>query len=99
MASATINVRTDGKTKAQAMRIFESLGMDMTTAVNVFLRQTVRDKDFPFVLTTNVAEGRRRAAVGSGAPVRRKPRLGGMKGKIWMADDFDAPMDDVAEHS
>ncbi|MDR1321424.1 MAG: DUF2281 domain-containing protein [Gracilibacteraceae bacterium] len=27
--------------------------------------------------------------------MRKKPQLGGWEGKIWMADDFDAPLDDI----
>jgi len=30
-------------------------------------------------------------------PVKRKP--GGMKGKIWMADDFDAPLPDEIQRA
>lgn len=31
------------------------------------------------------------------APVR-KPRFGGWEGQVWMADDFDAPLDDFKEY-
>jgi DNA-damage-inducible protein J len=41
MATANINVRTDAALKAQAQQIFESIGLDLSTAVNLFLRQTV----------------------------------------------------------
>ena len=51
MATTNINIRTDSDIKAQAQAIFASLGLDMTTAVNLFLRQTVRQNDLPFVLT------------------------------------------------
>ena len=42
MASANINVRTDAVVKAQAQQIFESIGLDLSTAVNLFLKQTIR---------------------------------------------------------
>jgi prevent-host-death family protein len=29
---------------------------------------------------------------------RRKPRLGTAKGLVWMADDFDAPLEDFDEY-
>ena len=38
MATTNINIRTDSEIKAQAQAIFASLGLDMTTAVNLFLR-------------------------------------------------------------
>ena len=31
------------------------------------------------------------------APTRKKPIAGLLKGKIWIADDFDAPLDDFKE--
>ena len=31
--------------------------------------------------------------------MKKRPKLGGWEGKIWMADDFDAPMEDFAEYN
>ena len=52
MATANINVRTDAAVKAQAQQIFESIGLDLSTAVNLFLKQTVRANNLPFVVGT-----------------------------------------------
>ena len=41
-SSASINVRVDGDVKNQAQDVFSSLGMDMSTAINIFLRQAIR---------------------------------------------------------
>jgi DNA-damage-inducible protein J len=92
MASTTINIRTDSEIKHQAQRIFESLGLDMTTAVNIFLRQTVRQQDMPFVLTT------RTEALEEKKPLRRPLQYDHLKGQIRMADDFDAPLEDFREY-
>ena len=46
--TSTMNIRMDKDVKEQAQRIFAQLGMDMTTAVNVFLRQAIRYNGFPF---------------------------------------------------
>jgi DNA-damage-inducible protein J len=43
-----MNIRMDAEIKAQAQQLFASLGMDMTTAVNIFLRQALRYNGFPF---------------------------------------------------
>jgi DNA-damage-inducible protein J len=87
MAATTINVRTDSEIKCQAQEIFESLGLDMTTAVNLYLRQTVRQQDLPFVLTTR-ADAREEKR-----PLRRPLQYDCLKGQIRMADDFDAPLE------
>ena len=34
----------------------------------------------------------------SAPQIRRKPMYGCAKDKIWIADDFDAPMDDFKEY-
>lgn len=43
-----ISVRTDKNTKEQARRLFSHLGIDMSTAVNLFLRQAIRRQGLPF---------------------------------------------------
>lgn len=48
MNTATIAVRTDPEVKEQAQKIFKGMGLDMSTAVNMFLKQTVNEKGFPF---------------------------------------------------
>ena len=83
MASANINIRTDAEVKKAAQELFARLGMDMTTAVNIFLRQAISKNTLPMDIT----------------PVSGKaPILGSMKGKIWMADDFDEPLEDFKEY-
>lgn len=50
MANSSMNIRMDKEIKQQAQQIFSALGMDMTTAINVFLRQAIRCNGFPFEL-------------------------------------------------
>ncbi len=50
MESTNLNIRTDKDVKAAAEQIFEQLGLNMTTAVNIFLRQTIRENGIPFEL-------------------------------------------------
>ncbi len=65
-----LNIRTDKDVKLAAEKIFEDLGMNMTTAINIFLRQSIRENGIPFELkldipneatTSAIAEGRRLA--------------------------------------
>ena len=50
MATTNLNIRTDKELKDKAEAIFNELGLNMTTAVNVFLRTTVREHGIPFEL-------------------------------------------------
>jgi DNA-damage-inducible protein J len=91
MSRATINIRTDSEIKAKAQKIFESLGLDMTTAINIFLRQTVRHNDLPFVLGSQPKGG-------DNCALRRPLQYDSLKGKAWMSGDFDAPLEDFKEY-
>lgn len=47
-SSVNVTVRMDSKVKAQADELYASLGMDMSTAVNMFVRQCLRERQLPF---------------------------------------------------
>lgn len=46
--TTSMTIRLDSSVKKQAQKIYSELGIDMTTAINVFLRQSIRSKGFPF---------------------------------------------------
>lgn len=50
----TLQIRIDEKTKARAKKILEKTGLDMSSAVKLFLQQTIIMKGLPFrPLTSN----------------------------------------------
>ena len=54
MASAndtTMTIRVNGATKKQAQKLFNDLGLDMSTAINVFLKTSVREERIPFEIS------------------------------------------------
>ena len=48
MASTNFSVRMDSEIKKQCEALYGELGMNLTTAINVFLRQSLRVGGFPF---------------------------------------------------
>ena len=48
MATTNISIRMDSDLKAQAEALFAELGMNLSTAFNVFVRQSLRDGGIPF---------------------------------------------------
>ena len=48
MASTDFSVRMDSDVKKQCEILYGELGMNLTTAINVFLRQSLRVGGFPF---------------------------------------------------
>ena len=54
MSTTNLNIRTDKAVKEQAEAIFNELGLSLTTAVNMFLRATIRENGIPFELKLDV---------------------------------------------
>lgn len=48
MATTNISIRMDSELKAQAEELFSELGMNLSTAFNVFVRQSLREGGIPF---------------------------------------------------
>jgi addiction module RelB/DinJ family antitoxin len=48
MATKSHNIRIDEKVKKEATAVFGSLGLNLSDAVNVFLRKAVDENGFPF---------------------------------------------------
>ena len=68
MTTTNLNIRTDKEIKEAAEKIYSSLGLNMTTAINMFLRASIRESGIPFDLKLNqlneetikaIEEGRR----------------------------------------
>ena len=52
MAETTnLSIRIDRDLKDEADQVFNALGMNLTTAVTVFVRQAVRQKKIPFEIS------------------------------------------------
>ena len=66
MATTSLNIRTDKDVKDQAEMIFNELGLSMTTAVNLFLRTTIREQGIPFPLKLVVPNEMTVAAIEEG---------------------------------
>lgn len=66
MSTTNLNIRTDKVIKEQAEQIFEELGLNMTTAINMFLRTTIREHGIPFSLKLDVPNAVTAAAIEEG---------------------------------
>src|SRR5699024_361760 len=52
--ATTITIRVDKDLKEDAAVLFEGLGMNTSTAINAFLRQSVRENKVPFEIKRNI---------------------------------------------
>ena len=51
--TTNISIRMDKDVKAQADALFTELGMNLTTAFNIFVRQSLREGKIPFEVSLN----------------------------------------------
>ena len=63
MSTSSMNIRMDSDVKNQAQKLFKEFGMDMTTAINVFLRQAIRERSIPFKIQLDIPNAETVAAI------------------------------------
>ena len=77
MAVTNLNIRTDKEIKESAEMIFSELGLNMTTAINMFLRTTIREHGIPFSLKLDVPNSTTSAAIEEGRRIAGDPNVKG----------------------
>ena len=50
MAKVSTSISLDADVKAKAQELFADFGMDLSTAINIYLRQSIRESRIPFVI-------------------------------------------------
>lgn len=73
MAATNLNIRTDKAIKEQAEQLFNELGLNMTTAINLFLRTAIREHGIPFELKLDVPNDTTAAAIEEGRNLLADP--------------------------
>ena len=48
MAAISTNIKIDQELKQESQALFESFGLSLSAAINMFLRQSVREQAIPF---------------------------------------------------
>ena len=54
MAKVSTNISLDAELKKNSQALFADLGMDLSTAITVFLKQSLRVQGFPFSIRREV---------------------------------------------
>ena len=73
MATTNINVRIDSELKVQAESLFSDLGLNMSTAIIIFLKSAVSHDGLPFEVKRSVPNAETRAAIAEYAEMKRNP--------------------------
>ena len=73
MAKVSTNITIDEVTKKEAQVLLADFGMDLSTAVNIFLKQMVYEGSFPFAITREVPNAVTLAAMKETEEMRKHP--------------------------
>ena len=63
MSVVSTNIKIERELKRESQALFESLGLSLSTAVNLFLRQSVREQAIPFRIGNPAPNGETRKAI------------------------------------
>lgn len=63
MSQSNINLRIDSEIKKQAEAMFADMGLTMSTAINIFIRQALRQGKIPFEITSDMPNAETLAAI------------------------------------
>lgn len=63
MAKVSTSISIDADIKTKAQELFADFGLDLSTAINIFLRQSVRDNCIPFSIQRDVPNAETIAAM------------------------------------
>lgn len=69
MSTVNLNIRTDKEIKEKAENIFQELGLNMTTAINMFLRTSIRENGIPFELKIDAINDETKLAIEEGRKI------------------------------
>ena len=75
--STNVSIRMDADLKAQADVLFGELGMNMSTAFNIFVRQAVREGRIPFDISLNQPNRETIAAMLEAERIAKDPSVKG----------------------
>ena len=87
--TTNLNIKTDRSIKEQAEHVFSELGLNMTTAVNMFLRASIIENGIPFELKMEKPNKTTVAAIEEGRRIASDPNI---KGYTTM-DDLKAALE------
>ena len=88
MATTNVSIRMDTELKAQADELFAELGMNLSTAFNIFVRQSLREGGIPFEIRTDRPNKETIAAMLEAENIAKDPNVKGYTGLDEMFADL-----------
>lgn len=73
MAKVSTSISLDADVKAKAQELFADFGLDLSTAINIFLRQSIRENCIPFSIQREAPNADTLAAMREAEEMVRHP--------------------------
>lgn len=89
MATTNINVRVDSALKQEAEALFNDLGLNMSSAINMFLRSAINYDGIPFEVRRPAPSVETQAALDEYEEMKKNP------GNYKRYESFDEVLDEV----
>ncbi len=93
MQTTNINIRTEKELKENCEKLFESLGLNMSTAINIFLRQSLRVGGLPFEVKLD--EPKMPHSLPNGKDIKRLISEADMVAETEQLRIYDISLDDI----
>lgn len=71
--TTTVSIRIDKDLKAKSERLFDELGLNISSAFTIFLKQSVRENGLPFAVNLNVPNAATLKAMEDARRISRDP--------------------------
>lgn len=89
MATTNINVRVDSALKQEAETLFSELGLNMSSAINMFLRSAINHNGIPFEVRRPAPNAETQAALDEYEEMKKNP------GNYKRYESFDEILNEV----
>lgn len=89
---SNLNIKVDTDVRDKAKELFTQMGLDMTTAVNMFFLAAIREKGIPFSVTTVAKQASEEEAIFLLAQKLRNAEAQERAGQMRSFDDFAVEM-------
>ncbi len=90
MLATNLTIRIDSSLKDEAETLFKDLGMSMSTAFNIFLRQAVRMQAIPFSISRGVTNQATLSAMREAERIAENPDVPGFHDRASLQKSLES---------
>ena len=90
MLATNLTVRIDSSLKDEAESLFKDLGMSLSTAFNIFLRQSVRMQAIPFSISRGIPNRATLAAMREAERIAEDPEVPGYRDRASLQKSLES---------